>query len=80
MKSLAIIVIVIALCAIFVHSYDSHTCGENEVFKFCTDACDQYCDGHDCGIRYFTCPNRCTCANGYIRNNDEQCISKDQCP
>uniref|UniRef100_A0A1L8DPH2 Putative chymotrypsin inhibitor n=1 Tax=Nyssomyia neivai TaxID=330878 RepID=A0A1L8DPH2_9DIPT len=54
-------------------------CGVNEEYRCCGPACDEYCDGHDCGIRYFVCPNKCYCAQGYKRNNAEECIPIEDC-
>ncbi|XP_055677730.1 chymotrypsin inhibitor-like [Lutzomyia longipalpis] len=79
MKTLAIVLLALVVCAVYV-SAEEQQCGPNQVFKYCGNACDNYCDGHDCGLRYFKCPDKCYCVDGYLRNNNEECIPKDQCP
>nr|BAM69205.1 hypothetical protein [Lutzomyia ayacuchensis] len=77
MKTLAIVLLALVVCAAYVSSEE---CGANQEFRECGPACDTYCDGHDCGIRYFVCPDKCYCAKGYLRNNNEECIPKSECP
>ncbi|XP_059614726.1 chymotrypsin inhibitor Ani s 6-like [Phlebotomus argentipes] len=78
MKTFAFVIFALIISAI---SANGEECtGANQVFVKCGPSCDSYCDGHDCGIRYFVCPDQCYCAPGYLRNNAEQCIPKQECP
>ncbi|XP_059608573.1 inducible metalloproteinase inhibitor protein-like [Phlebotomus argentipes] len=54
-------------------------CGENEEYS-CGSSCYDYCDGRQCEIMNIMCQNRCRCAKGYVRSNDDtKCVLAEEC-
>ncbi|KAF8383925.1 hypothetical protein PRIPAC_73067, partial [Pristionchus pacificus] len=57
----------------------TQTCSNNEVYRPCGTACQPTCENRNppCTLQ---CVPGCQCAQGYIRNSQNQCIPVNSCP
>uniref|UniRef100_A0A182NIS5 TIL domain-containing protein n=1 Tax=Anopheles dirus TaxID=7168 RepID=A0A182NIS5_9DIPT len=55
-------------------------CGENEVYSECGTACRATCDKPEPGICFDLCVEGCFCKEGYVLNENNECVLPCQCP
>ncbi|XP_063962432.1 zonadhesin-like isoform X2 [Lytechinus pictus] len=59
----------------------STSCGENESFTSCGSACPKTCENKDNEQFCITlCVKGCFCDNGFLRDENGQCVLESECP
>ncbi|KAF7636847.1 hypothetical protein Mgra_00003791 [Meloidogyne graminicola] len=58
----------------------SDNCKEGEIFKSCASACEPNCTNYKNIFCILVCmPGKCQCKEGYVRNENNECIPKEEC-
>uniref|UniRef100_A0A0K0FEA5 TIL domain-containing protein n=1 Tax=Strongyloides venezuelensis TaxID=75913 RepID=A0A0K0FEA5_STRVS len=54
--------------------------GENEIWNHCGNRCEVTCKDENKICPYICEPGACVCKQGFLRNDDGVCVTKDKCP
>lgn len=68
---------------IYLYLFADSKCGKNEVMSNCENSCQmktcsELTKVHDCK-QTMKCKKGCVCRDGYLRNGDGKCVSKNEC-